>query len=362
VATDTETATGATAVSTTSFAVTVDPSGTTTALSEIATFNGDALIGQAGDDVFTVSQAGTGLDVAVSQGAFTGVAAQTGTDTTGTTNQAFNTGAGNDYVQSGAGNDTIYLGDSGASTHPVSGTAPTLANVQAAQIMNLADDTTLVSSSSGQLTAEADDTTSTNNAAGNTSITTWADVANAGSGDDVVYGQNGTDFLYGGTGNDYLNGGAGNDGVRGGAGNDIIVGGAGNDALRGDAGADVFRWEFADKGTAGTPATDVIMDFNTATPANGGDVLDLRDLLQGELTANGATGNLADYLHFTVSGGTTTIQISSSGAFSTGFATSKIDQTITLTNVDLSASGSLSTDAQIIQDLLNKSKLLVDGT
>jgi hypothetical protein len=361
-ATSTETATGATASTSVSFAVTVDPTGTTTALSEIATFNADALIGQAGNDTYTVSQSGTGLAVSVSQGAAGSIPAQTGTETTGTIHQAFNTGAGNDYVQAGAGNDTIYLGDTGTSTHPVSGGAPTQAHIAATRIMTLADNSTLIDATTGLLTAEADDTNANNNSAGNTSITSWADVANGGSGNDVIYGQNGVDFLYGGTGNDYLNGGAGNDGLRGGAGDDVLVGGAGNDVLRGDAGADVFRWELADRGTAGTPASDIIMDFDNATPAAGGDVLDLRDLLQGEATSGGVSGNLANYLHFTVSGGTTTIAISSTGAFSGGYSAGAVDQSIVLQNVDLTSGGSLSTDQQIINDLLSKSKLLVDGT
>jgi surface adhesion protein len=362
VATSTEAATGATATTSTSFAVTVDPTGTTTALAEIGTFNGDALIGQAGNDVYSVSQVGTGLSVSVTQGATGSIPAQSGTDTTGTIHQAFNTGGGNDYVQAGAGDDTIYLGDTGSSVHPVGGGAPTQAHVAAARVMTLADDTTLTSSTTGLFTNEADDTNANNNSAGNTSITTWSDVANGGSGNDVIYGQNGTDFLYGGTGNDYLNGGAGIDGLRGGAGDDTLVGGAGNDVLRGDAGADVFKWEFADRGAVGTPASDIIMDFNTATPANGGDVLDLRDLLQGEASAGGAAGNLSNYLHFSVSGGTTTIAISSSGGFSSGYSAGAVDQSIVLQNVDLTSGGALTTDQQIINDLLNKSKLLVDGT
>jgi Ca2+-binding RTX toxin-like protein len=363
VATATETANASTAVTSTSFTVTVDPRGTTTALTEITTFNADALIGLGGADTFFVSQAGNGLDVAVTQGAIGSIAAQTGTETTATINQAFSTGGGNDYVQSGAGNDTIYLGDTGASTNP-SITTPNQTNVAATQMMNLADGAALVNATTGLFTAEADDTTAANTTAGNRSITTWADVANAGSGNDVVYGQNGTDLIYGGTGDDYLNGGAGDDGLRGGDGADVLVGGAGNDVLRGDAGADVFRWELADRGTVGAgAATDIIMDFDTATPANGGDVLDLRDLLQGEATVGGNAGNLTSYLHFTASGGNTTIQISSSGAFTGGNAAAyagATDQSITLQGVDLTAG--FSNDQQIIQDLLSKSKLLVDGS
>ena len=351
----TETATGA--VATRSLAITVNG----TSASEINTFNADALLGQAGADTFTVSESGTGLAVAVTQGASGTIVAATGTETTATTAQEFSTGAGNDYVQSGAGNDTIYLGDSGSNNFPNTSTVATQAQVAATRIMTLADGAgTLTDATTGQLIGEADDTNANNNTVGNTAITTWADVANAGSGNDVVYGQAGTDFLYGAAGDDRLSGGAGIDGVRGGAGNDTLVGGQGNDVLRGDAGSDVFRWELADQGTTAAPASDIIMKFDTASAAAGGDVLDLRDLLQGELTASGAPGNLGNFLHFTYSGSDTIVQISTTGAFSGGFNASAVDQSITLQGVNLTSG--LASDQLIIQDLLNKSKLLVDGT
>ncbi|HEY0857464.1 MAG TPA: VCBS domain-containing protein, partial [Albitalea sp.] len=158
---------------------------------------------------------------------------------------------------------------------------------------------------------------------------------------------------------DALAGGAANDTLSGGSGADILVGGGGNDMLTGGAGSDVFMWHLADRGGSGSPAVDTITDFNTATAAAGGDQLDLRDLLQGE-TSSGGVGNLGNYLHFIVAGGNTTIQISSAGGFSGGYAASAVDQSIVLQSVDLTAGGLLNTDAQIIQDLLQKSKLLVD--
>ncbi len=179
-------------------------------------------------------------------------------------------------------------------------------------------------------------------------------------GDDRLYGNAGNDTLDGGAGNDALYGGSGSDILVGGAGNDLLHGGAGNDTLTGGTGADVFMWQLADKGTAGTPAVDTITDFNLAAPSAGGDQLDLRDLLQGE-HGTGATGNLGNYLHFSVAGGTTTIQISSSGGFSGGYSAAAVDQTIVLQSADLSLGGTLTNDQQIIQDLLNKSKLVVDA-
>jgi len=187
------------------------------------------------------------------------------------------------------------------------------------------------------------------------------DVLNGGAGHDVLEGGLGNDVLNGGDGQDLLRGGGGNDTLNGGNGNDILIGGKGNDVLTGGLGSDVFRWELSDQGAHGAPATDTVTDFNNASAALGGDVLDLRDLLQGETLAGSATGNLTSYLHFDVAGGSTTIQISTNGGFSGGFNAGAVDQSITLQGVDLSSSGALGSDQQIIQDLLNKSKLVVDG-
>jgi T1SS-143 domain-containing protein len=157
--------------------------------------------------------------------------------------------------------------------------------------------------------------------------------------------------ITGTTGADALGGGSGSNTVSGGSGDDIIYGGAGGDTLTGGAGSDVFAWHLADQGIAGTPATDVVTDFNNAS---GGDVLDLRDLLTGE-----SSGNLSNYLHFSTSGANTTISISSSGGFSGGYSSGAVDQVITLQGVDLI--GGMTTDAQVIADLLNRGKLITDA-
>lgn len=49
-----------------------------------------------------------------------------------------------------------------------------------------------------------------------------------------------------------------------------------------DVAADVFEWRLGDQGTGATPASVQITDF---TLGAGGDVLDLRNLLQGEIAA-----------------------------------------------------------------------------
>ncbi|NMG72467.1 type I secretion C-terminal target domain-containing protein [Azoarcus communis SWub3 = DSM 12120] len=147
-----------------------------------------------------------------------------------------------------------------------------------------------------------------------------------------------------------FNGGAGNDTLNGTAGNDLVSGGAGNDVLYGGLGADVFEWRLGDAGSVGTPAVDVVKDFSLTQ----GDALDLRDLLQGD-TAD----TLDSYLHFSYDAGTghTTVQVSSTGGFGSGDYTAA-DQTIVVENVDLTFGGG--SDQQIIQDLVNRGKLITD--
>jgi Ca2+-binding RTX toxin-like protein len=194
--------------------------------------------------------------------------------------------------------------------------------------------------------------------------TASADTLAGTGGDDQLRGVAGNDTLNGDGGGDLLNGGTGNDQLDGGSGNDILIGGAGSDTLIGGSGADVFQWQLADRGAAGAPATDTITDFNASAVSAGGDVLDLRDLLGGE-----TTGNLANYLDFSVSGSgpgvATTIHISSSGSFTNGvYSAAQEDQAIVLQGVNLPTAlglASNATDTQIIQELVTRGKLLVDS-
>ena len=182
-----------------------------------------------------------------------------------------------------------------------------------------------------------------------------ADTLVGNGGSDVLLGNDGDDSLSGGAGADRLEGGAGIDTLSGGSENDILFGGAGNDTLTGGTGADTFAWQFSDRGSAGAPAIDTVIDFDSAT---NGDRLDLRDLLQGEI-GNPALQNLENYLHFEKAGANTIVHVSSSGNFASGYASNIEDQTIILNNVDLT-SGSALNDQQIINDLLTKGKLIVD--
>jgi len=149
----------------------------------------------------------------------------------------------------------------------------------------------------------------------------------------------------------------------------VLYGGAGSDALNGGSGADVFAWRLADHGSFGAPDVDTIADFNNLAAASGGDVLDLRDLLIGASHTGTDPGNLANYLDFAVSGSgasaTTTIHISSTGQFAGGvYSAGNEDQSIVLQNFDIRSQlglGGAANDSQIIQELLNRGKLIADG-
>ncbi|MFD4839916.1 retention module-containing protein [Achromobacter sp. NPDC058515] len=161
-----------------------------------------------------------------------------------------------------------------------------------------------------------------------------------------LVGTNKAEILLAGDGNDTLDGGKGND---------VLVGGKGNDTLIGGDGADTFRWEFNDQGTTAGPAVDRIKDFSLAKPADGGDVLDLKDLLIGE-----KDGTLTQYLNFKqdpANANNTVVEINTKGQISQG-----ADQKIVLENVDLThdAHGQLMSNQAIINDLLQKGKLNVD--
>ncbi len=195
--------------------------------------------------------------------------------------------------------------------------------------------------------------------------TEGSDVLAVTTGSGTLLGGAGGDSLTGGAGNDALYGHEGNDTLVGGAGNDLLVGGAGNDRLTGGMGSDVFAWRLADVGDGSGTAVDTISDFYTrALVGSGGDVLDLRDLLQGENLIN-VSGNIADFLRLETFGSGvntgTRIDISSHGGFNTG--TAHIDQQIILEKanlIGLSAAGA--SQQQVILDLIAQGRLLVDVT
>jgi len=184
-----------------------------------------------------------------------------------------------------------------------------------------------------------------------------ANVTIGTTGADTLIGVAGPDVMLGREGDDVLIGGGGKDDLLGGDGDDTLIGGTGLDTMSGGLGADTFVWALADAGVKGNPAIDIVTDFDVASKAAGGDVLDLRDLLVGENHASGI-GNLASFLHFEKAGADTVVHVSATGEFAGGFNAANDVQTITLLNVDLITS--FANDQAVIQDLLTKNKLTVD--
>lgn len=95
------------------------------------------------------------------------------------------------------------------------------------------------------------------------------------------------------------------------------------------------------------------MDFSIQKQADGGDILDLQELLVGE-----NDGNLTNYLGFRKEGNDTVIDVNTQGQLGTQGA----DQKIVLANVDLTHDtyGQSMSNQAIINDLLQKGKLTVD--
>ncbi|MBS1158938.1 MAG: tandem-95 repeat protein, partial [Proteobacteria bacterium] len=218
------------------------------------------------------------------------------------------------------------------------------------------------SSNSGTATAAGSFSYETSDGNQQTSATATIYTRNSatltGSGlDNILVGDSSAETIRGNEGNDVLVGNAGNDTLNGGIGNDLLIGGTGNDGLTGGSGADVFRWELADKGTAGsagTTASDTVADFSTATA---GEYLDLRDLLLGH------GSSLTDYIDIVTSGSNTVIRVSSGGGFAGGtYAAATEDERITLTGVDLYNTYGVTAgdDATLIQTMINNGKLKVD--
>ncbi|MDO9237533.1 MAG: VWA domain-containing protein [Aquabacterium sp.] len=191
--------------------------------------------------------------------------------------------------------------------------------------------------------------------------TSGDDLLVGGNTADLIMGLDGADTIKGDGGHDQLLGGAGNDDLSGDGGDDLLVGGQGSDVLQGGFGSDVFAWHFDDRGASGSDAqraVDTILDFDPIAKADGGDVLDLRDLLQGENTL-GDSGNLDHYLVFDTSGPNTVIRVAPAGDFVAGVGTES--QRIILEGVNLRSDlglGSGDSDALVIAKLLTQGNLL----
>jgi VCBS repeat-containing protein len=259
----------------------------------------------------------------------------------GTGNDTLNGGTGSDLLIGGAGKDTL-VGGLGDDTYRISDSLDTITET----------------SGQGTDTVQLDSTYVAANPGSTYTLT--------GSLENLTAFDGGAINLAGNASNNRLEGNSSANTIDGGAGNDYIMGGGGNDTLIGGAGADTFAWHLADKGAVGAPALDTINGFAYSS----GDVLDLRDLLQGEHTSSGVTGSAAsnvqisDLLNFIdveVTGGNTVLHISSNGGFAGGtFNAGAEDQRITLQGVDLYNATSTSTETGLLQELLRKGTLVID--
>ena len=129
----------------------------------------------------------------------------------------------------------------------------------------------------------------------------------------------------------------------------MLFGGTGSDTLSGDdngsQSADRFVWKAGDDVYAEGDTTlvnDVITDFQAG---EGGDVLDLADLLKDE-----QSGSLEDYLSFNLEGGNTVVSVTPDGS-------GAVTQKITLEGVNLTTYGD---DTAIITKLIEDGNLNVD--
>jgi Ca2+-binding RTX toxin-like protein len=272
-----------------------------------------------GDDSGNKIKGGSGNDYIESYGGNDNISGGKGND-------YLFAGAGKDKVDGGSGNDFIFAGD-GAGNDSYNGGS--------------GNDTVIYSSATQSVTVNLNKGRASGAEIDKDKLKDIENVV-GGSGDDFITGNNKSNYLIGNDGNDLINGGKGKD---------TLVGGDGNDTLTGGVGADTFKWSLSDAGTAGSPNTDVITDFNTSKK----DALDLRDLLVGE--SSNDISSLLNYLDVSTDGANTHIRVSSSGGFTGGnYSAAAEDQHITLNSNLL---GSLS-EADFLQSLINNKNLIID--
>ncbi|WP_374515711.1 VCBS domain-containing protein, partial [Niveibacterium sp.] len=294
-----------------------------------------------------------------------------------------NGGAGADYLDGGNGNDTIN-GGAGSDKMIGGAGADTLTGGTGDDIYVISDtlDTLVENANQGIDTIVLDSTYTGANAGTTYSIAGLANFEN------ITAEGTANINLTGNTSDNRLEGNSGSNTIVGDAGNDYIIGAGGNDTLTGGTGSDVFVWHLADAGAKGAPAVDTITDFTygggysniqsgtAGVPTGGGDVLDLRDLLQGEHTSSGNSSsgasaveisNLLNYIDVEVTGSgatlATVLHISKSGGFSGGtFNAGAEDQKIVLQGVDLYTATSVTAgdESTLLKTLIKNGTLIVD--
>ncbi|MBD2141204.1 hypothetical protein H6F39_07375 [Anabaena sp. FACHB-1250] len=229
------------------------------------TINVDCLIGLAGNDTYTVNNAGDVVVENPSEGTdlvnasisytltdnfenltLTGSANLNGTGNnlnnslTGNTGNNILTGnAGNDTLNGGAGIDTLIGG--------------------------LGDDIYVVDSTTDTITENSGEGTDIIQSSVTFDLTVFPNIENLTlTGTAVINGTGnaGDNSLTGNSGNNTLTGNAGNDLLNGGTGNDLLNGGAGADTLTGGIGIDTLVFQFGQSPVSGA---DRITDFAIGT-------------------------------------------------------------------------------------------------
>ncbi|MEL3922698.1 type I secretion C-terminal target domain-containing protein [Aeromonas enteropelogenes] len=179
------------------------------------------------------------------------------------------------------------------------------------------------------------------------------DILSGGGGNDRLEGGDGNDALDGGSGNDILLGGKGDDILIGGDGHDLLIGGLGRDTMTGGADSDTFKWVAGDA----DGSTDAITDFTLGKLSDGGDVLDLSDLLVGVPTGS-SNEDLAtvldNYLQFDTT--TNKLTIDTNGLTNGGSQLTVQFQG----SLDLDVNGPDTTNYAIIKQMLDDGNLKVD--
>ena len=276
-------------------------------------------------------------------------------------NDILNSGGSADFLDGGDGNDTLNSGD--GNDILIGGTG------NDTMVGGLGDDIYRIDSALDVTTEAANAGTDTIEIEASYNPGTYTILTNF---ENVLVKGNFNVNVTGNAANNRITGNDGNNVLSGGGGNDQFIGGAGNDTLIGGGGTDIFEWNLADKGTRNATgslaASDVVTNFNMTaynndTAISGGDVIDLRDLLEGEASAVGNIGNLANFIDIVQVGADTVMRISYDGGFNSGTYNAAVqDQVITFSGTNMFTTYGLATDPDtvVIQGLINNSKLFVD--
>ena len=183
--------------------------------------------------------------------------------------------------------------------------------------------------------------------------TSFGDMIQGNSRDNLFVGGSGDDTAFGGIGDDILQGGNDNDELHGDADDDVIDGGNGNDMLFGDAGNDVLTGGLDDDTVDGGTGIDQLSeagsgDFTLTNSSLSGVGT---DVLSGLEIAN-LTGN-AGLNTFTVSGWSGTGTLNGAGGSNTVISTSNSNFVLTDSSLSVTGHGNLS--------LINITQALLTG-